>query len=163
MGAARAPFPTRTRSAARRRRVCRQAQMDGGSRAARVRQRRWHCVQQSSNDWAVAVCAAKPYTAYYELRKDYMRKTILVLLASIGGVAGQVVPFVECVSFDPATNLLVATWGYTNSSSSAVIFPFGAKNFFSPPPSVQGQPATFQPGMHHRLFQTVIDLTVDSS
>src|SRR5579884_2785099 len=99
----------------------------------------------------------------YELRKDYMRKTILVLLASIGGVAGQVVPFVECVSFDPATNLLVATWGYTNSSSSAVIFPFGAKNFFSPPPSVQGQPATFQPGMHHRLFQTVIDLTVDSS
>jgi hypothetical protein len=75
----------------------------------------------------------------------------------------DLIPILDCVTFNPATNTLTATWGYAwTGAEEVVVFP-GAPNFFDPPPSYEGQPAVFEPGIHHGVFQTTQDLNLYST
>ena len=106
-------------------------------------------------------------------KRSVMFRLMSISLLVIGGVIGfagaadsaslGVAPLLDCVEYDPADNLLVATWGYVNTGDSAVTIPVGANNSFSPAPSFQGQPILYQPGLFHDVFQSTIDLGVSSS
>src|SRR3954452_2622873 len=102
---------------------------------------------------------------------DGFRWPVMAVAASIAALAlvgtparaQSVAPLLDCAEYAPALNLLVATWGYVNTDSTAVVVAPGSHNFFSPPPSIQGQPLIFQPGAFHDLFQTVLDLNSSSA
>jgi hypothetical protein len=98
-----------------------------------------------------------------------MKKLMIVLLGLTGGVAAQVppvadvAPIVDCVRVDPVFDILFVTWGYVNASSKVVSTVPGPLNFISPSPSFDGQPLDLQPGVHHGVFQTVLDLSLFNS
>jgi len=94
-----------------------------------------------------------------------MKKTIMTIIAALSMPAlhAQVAPLLDCSIFDPADNFLIIEWGYVNASNQVVEIIPGANNFFNPPPSVQGQPIDFQPGVFHNVFQTVLQLDFSSS
>ncbi len=100
------------------------------------------------------------------------RIAVVLLLVTAGtlgfaGVASSatlgIAPLLDCVTYDPATNTVTATWGYVDTNSVASVIPLGAENFFTPPPPLQGQPTNFNPGVFHAVFQTTFDLGVFSS
>ena len=107
------------------------------------------------------------------LRRSVIFRLLSIALLVIGGVVGftgsassasqDIAPLLDCVEFDPADNLLVATWGYVNLSTSTETIIVGTNNFFTPPPDFQGQPINFQPGTFHNVFQTTIPLDDVSS
>jgi hypothetical protein len=96
---------------------------------------------------------------------------IIVVLVS-GGIIGfasnassadDIVPILDCVEYNPAKNLLTATWGYVNTGpDEVVIFP-GPSNFFDPPPGNQAQTVIFKVGTYHKVFQTTLDLSSSPS
>lgn len=73
-----------------------------------------------------------------------------------------VVPIVDCVVYDPGTDVLTAHFGYTNTGSSTQVIPFSEQNFFTPFPDFRNQPTSFLPGTHHRVFATILNLSQDS-
>ncbi len=70
--------------------------------------------------------------------------------ASASGT-GPVSPILECVWHVGSTNWL-ASWGYSNSSSSTQTIPIGSSNSFSPGSQNQGQPTSFRPGTNDSVF-----------
>lgn len=94
-----------------------------------------------------------------------MRRIVLLLLVTAAVAAAQtgVAPLLDCVVYNPAANELTAFFGYANTSSGQVFIPYGASNFMNPPPGVQGQPATFLPGVTHKVFSATVMLSVSSS
>ncbi|WP_345762264.1 Calx-beta domain-containing protein [Diaminobutyricibacter sp. McL0608] len=67
-----------------------------------------------------------------------------------------VAPFVDCVSSAPGAtpDAFTVVFGFRNSSASAVAFaPGSAQNTFTLGGD-RGQPATFDPGVHHAVFAT---------
>jgi hypothetical protein len=48
-----------------------------------------------------------------------------------------------------------ATFGYNNSSSTAITIPVGPQNGFSPDPAGRGQPTLFLPGRHRNVFTVI--------
>ncbi len=83
----------------------------------------------------------------------------IVVFANPGSTAASdVMPFVDCVTYDATGNTLTATFGYVSNNSGDVVVVIGASNFVSPPPTAQGQPTSFQPGTHHEVFNVTIDL-----
>jgi hypothetical protein len=91
-------------------------------------------------------------------------KRLMLLLAFLAGAGTapaadqRVAPLLDCVSYNPATNTLTINWGYTDTNSQPSIIPIGNFNFFDPPPPNQGEPITFNPGVHHNAFQNKLDL-----
>jgi hypothetical protein len=57
--------------------------------------------------------------------------------------AQQVLPLLDCVSYDATANMLTAYFGYSSTYSSAVQFDVGPQNFFSPGVLFRNQPTTF--------------------
>ena len=51
---------------------------------------------------------------------------------------GEIVPILECVSFDPVSNTYIAHFGYQNENEETIIIPIGDKNKFSPDPALIG-------------------------
>lgn len=92
-----------------------------------------------------------------------MKRIVLLLFAAAAVANSQVAPLLDCVQYDQADNLLIATWGYVNAGSQQVTIMIGANNKFSPSPSLQGQPVDFQPGTFHSVFQTTFSLNAYSS
>jgi hypothetical protein len=98
-------------------------------------------------------------------RSSKMKKTIMTIIAALSMPAlhAQVAPILDCVELDQANHLLIVTWGYVNTSNQVVTFLPGSNNFFHPPPSTQGQPIDYQPGVFHHVFQTTVELDFFSS
>ena len=67
------------------------------------------------------------------------------------GVAGAIVPFLECV-VPTATQQLIAHFGYTNVDSVARRLGTGPENHFDRLDGDACQPSTFAPGTHHDVF-----------
>jgi hypothetical protein len=83
-----------------------------------------------------------------------------ILFACFAAARAQTVtPFVECVDYDPSTNILTAYYGYNNTNTAATIIPNGGNNFFQPVPNFRGQPTTFQPGINRFAYSTTLDLS----
>ncbi len=107
-----------------------------------------------------------------QIRSLLLRLSAIALLV-IGGAAVfagpassttlSVAPLLDCVNFDQADNLLTATWGYVNTGDTTVSIKDSSQNYFSPPPGIQGQPTTFEPGTFHNVFQTDFSLSNSSS
>jgi uncharacterized repeat protein (TIGR01451 family) len=58
--------------------------------------------------------------------------------------------FVSCVTTEGST--YSATFGYSNDDTQANTVPVGDENRFSPAPENRGQPTTFEPGNHEKVF-----------
>jgi hypothetical protein len=69
-----------------------------------------------------------------------------------------IAPFVDCVTYDQANNTLTAFFGYINANTTSVEIPIGPDNLFEPPPSNQGQPTTFDPGVHDNVVSVTFFL-----
>lgn len=63
---------------------------------------------------------------------------------------GYVIPIFECV--EKHGNTYTAHFGYDNPNSFAVSEPIGNDNMFTGAANNQGQPTTFQPGLHTDVF-----------
>jgi hypothetical protein len=76
----------------------------------------------------------------------------------VQGQVGGVSPFVDCVTFNPATNQMTAYFGYTNLASSAALSNAAGSstNFMVPGPQDSGQPSIFQRGTYHFVFSKTI-------
>ena len=78
-----------------------------------------------------------------------------VLLAGIAVqpcAAQTVVPFVDCVDFDPAGDAVTAWFSYANGTGDLVFVPLGVDNYFDPLPAGRGQPTTFATGVVRKVF-----------
>ena len=64
-----------------------------------------------------------------------------------------IAPFLDCVSYDGAHNILTATFGYVSANSDPIVIDVGPDNFFSPSPPDQGQTTLFFPGTNHDAFE----------
>jgi hypothetical protein len=76
--------------------------------------------------------------------------------ASATPAPSPLTPLVECVSSAPGAtpDAFTVVFGYSNSSASPVsLTPGGAQNAFTLGGD-RGQPATFDPGVHHAVFAT---------
>lgn len=73
-----------------------------------------------------------------------------------------VLPIVDCVEYDPGTNVLTGHFGYINSGPSNRIIPVSSQNFFTPAPDDRGQPTSFKPGHQRRVFEATLDLSQGS-
>ena len=62
-------------------------------------------------------------------------------------------PIVECSFKDPGTGLYNTVWSYRSGGSRDTI-PIGWYNYFTPGKINQGQPTSFEPGMHRSVFIT---------
>ncbi len=62
-------------------------------------------------------------------------------------------PIVECSFKDPGTGLYNTVWSYRSGGSRDTI-PVGWYNYFTPGKINQGQPTSFEPGMHKNVFLT---------
>ena len=85
-----------------------------------------------------------------------MNRLILIFLVLGAALCGQglgVAPFLDCVNFDEAANTVTAFYGYVNTNPSQTIIPFGAQNFFDPPPGFRNQPITFSSGTFTPLLK----------
>lgn len=88
----------------------------------------------------------------------------IFLLIGAVSVSGQaltppdVTVFVECVDYNPSTNVLTAYFGYNNPATTVKVINYGGNNFFQPAPNVRGQPDRFQPGINRFAFSTTLDL-----
>jgi hypothetical protein len=87
----------------------------------------------------------------------------IIGFASNASSADDVVPILDCVEYNPARNLLTATWGYVNTGPDEVIVFPGASNFFDPPPGNQAQTVIFKVGTYHKVFQTTVSLASSPS
>jgi serine/threonine protein kinase len=65
--------------------------------------------------------------------------------------AQAVVPLLDCVM--QAGGMLIAEFGYQNPNAFAVLIPQGGQNTLTPASANGSQPASFAPGLHHRVFQ----------
>ena len=77
----------------------------------------------------------------------------IVAMAGTASASGstKVTPILECVWHVGSTNWL-ASWGYSNASSSTQTVPIGSSNSFSPGSQSQGQPTSFKPGTNDNVF-----------
>src|SRR5580658_5757814 len=94
-----------------------------------------------------------------------MKRTLLFLFflhAAVAATPTGVVPFLDCESFDPSTNLLTAFFGYVSSNSGNVTASIGPNNFVSPAPDNRGEPTVFQPGANPDAWETSFDVTQTS-
>lgn len=65
-------------------------------------------------------------------------------------------PRAECVGQSEVPGILQVEWGYSNPNGNEVSIVVGPTNFFSPPPPNRGQPTSFMPGLHRRVFSVLI-------
>src|SRR2546430_1776681 len=82
------------------------------------------------------------------------------LLAASANVRAQspIYPFINWIDYQPLTHTTTCSWGYYNPSTSTVTIPIApAKNFFTPPPPIRGQPTEFLPGLNANAFQVTFD------
>ena len=77
----------------------------------------------------------------------------IVAMTGTASASGSttVTPILECVWHVGSTNWL-ASWGYSNGSSSTQTIPIGSSNAFSPGAQSQGQPTSFKPGTNDSAF-----------
>ena len=100
--------------------------------------------------------------AFPPLRFRFFLLLSLLSIAVAGDLAAQtpsvVVPIVNCVDYDSATNILTAHFGYINTGTTTRAIPFGTSNGVQPPPVIRTQPFTFLPGRHDLVWSTTQDL-----
>lgn len=65
--------------------------------------------------------------------------------------AQALVPLLDCVR--PAGGSVIAEFGYQNPNTFAVRIPSGQQNTLTPTSANGSQPISFDPGLHHRVFQ----------
>lgn len=68
-----------------------------------------------------------------------------------------IIPFLDCIEYDAATNAVTAHFGYENRERSIIELVVGTNNRFIPNPADKGQNTVFLPGLHQRAFSTVFD------
>jgi uncharacterized repeat protein (TIGR01451 family) len=61
-------------------------------------------------------------------------------------------PVLDCVAHDQAQETVTAQFGYINKESTSLNVPFGSNNIFMPAPFFRGQPTSYDPGIHHKVF-----------
>jgi hypothetical protein len=66
--------------------------------------------------------------------------------------AQPVLPFVDCVDFDAATNQVTAWFSYANGTGATVFVAGGSGNFFTPAPVLRDQPTSFVTGVQRKVF-----------
>ncbi len=74
--------------------------------------------------------------------------------------AQQIVPVLNCVTFNTSTNTLTGFLGYASSYPGPVIRQVGDDNFFFPGVPDRGQPTEFLPGVHDRVFIVSFQVSV---
>jgi hypothetical protein len=66
--------------------------------------------------------------------------------------ADTVLPFVDCVDYDAASDEVTAWFSYANGAGISVNIQIGANNLFDPMPSARNQPTVFLPGVIRNAF-----------
>lgn len=61
-------------------------------------------------------------------------------------------PLLDCVTYDQDQELVTAYYGYINEEPNTLNVGFGSNNIFMPAPFFRGQPSSFAPGIHHKVF-----------
>ncbi|HET7270591.1 MAG TPA: hypothetical protein VFI90_05835, partial [Rubrobacter sp.] len=93
---------------------------------------------------------------------------LLVALAMVAGMVNQpraeaqtlaLYPLLDCVSYDQDQNTVTAYYGYINAETTTLNVPFGTNNIFMPAPFFRGQPTSFEPGSHHKVFSVTFPAT----
>jgi hypothetical protein len=71
--------------------------------------------------------------------------------------AFDVVPLLDCVTYDAGAGSLTAEFGYENPNSQTVVVSYGPDNLFLEAPSFRaGQPTSFLPGISHDVFEVTV-------
>jgi hypothetical protein len=70
-----------------------------------------------------------------------------------------VAPFLDCISYDQATNTVTAFFGYVSANSGSVIIKVGPDNEITPGLANRGQPDIYAPGTFHMIWHTSFTLT----
>lgn len=77
--------------------------------------------------------------------------------------AFDVVPLMDCVTYDAHADSLTVEFGYDNPNSTTVVVGYGEGNIFLQAPNFRpkdNQPTSFLPGVHHHAFEVnVIELS----
>ena len=93
---------------------------------------------------------------------------LLVALAMVAGMVNQpraeaqtlaLYPLLDCVRYDQDQNTVTAYYGYINGETTTLNVPFGSNNIFMPAPFFRGQPTSFVPGIHHKVFSVTFPAT----
>lgn len=69
-------------------------------------------------------------------------------------------PLVDSATVSGTT--LTCWFGYTSANSGLHVVPLGGANFFIPGPINRGQPTTYQPGVHRKVFSATQDISSSS-
>jgi len=77
---------------------------------------------------------------------------VLLISNGVAGQSSEVVPLLECVLYDAATDSLSAIFGYVSTGDTPVQIDVGPNNFFTPGVLFRNQPSMFQPGLHAAAF-----------
>jgi hypothetical protein len=73
-----------------------------------------------------------------------------------GAVVG-LTHYVDCVAYDPQSQIWTAYFGFDNTSTAQFTLPVGDSNYVYPGSSYAGQPTEFDPGNYPRVFSVEFD------
>jgi hypothetical protein len=73
-----------------------------------------------------------------------------------GAVVG-LTHYVDCVAYDPQSQVYVAYFGFDNTSTAQFTLPVGDTNYVYPGSAYAGQPTEFDPGNYPRVFSVEFD------
>lgn len=89
--------------------------------------------------------------------------SLVALPAPADSTPTGIVPFLNCVSYDPYNDLLTAFFGYVSANTGLVVVSVGPENYVTPNPEDRGQPTVFDPGSTDDAWQTTFSPSTTSS
>ena len=98
------------------------------------------------------------------LRSLVLAVVPLVVLGLASGTPAfasfDIVPLLDCVTYDAGAGTLTVEFGYYNSNPTTVLVEYGPDNIVLQPPNFRGgQPTSFLPGIHHDVFEVTVNPT----